>query len=1085
MATVSSLSAPGVEVREYDNSLRIASNTGTTVFVPGFAAQGPVEEVISISSIMDFENIYGIPTNAAERYFYYTCLAILNNSGEGTTLLTSRLPYGANAGDNVANAYTLLAYPAIPIAKNKDNTKGYDYYEASEDSTDESEDNIKNLFKIKISSPSTDTNESDEPSTGEDEPAELSTGEGGSDEPSTDKNYIPTKVSQEIVLADPIGISDVGVLITGNIPDINHDGASDLEVTITGIKDVESLSITPHVYSEIDTNNKRIIVNVAMHIADTANEKYYGYGMLKAYYESTTELETAFQNSSKYTVSFVGNSDAISFTRKAAFSNVDYTNNTVNKLDGTEEDVTYIIGAPATYNVSLDEYYSIIAGEYFQWKDSTFDSYDKQSNFGKSLKEYLGKCAFIAINTSRATINDSYEGYYIGMTDNLFNESSEDYKLNSINSVKFTSWNRKNNADDNGIVDTRDKSGVNEFIKIDPKRLDFYLDSSNKGSISNILQVTTTAFDTSAEEYDDTINLGLFKLSKSTVGTESMKLTYSIVEKYNAAMGKTRSYSVSNAVSPQNYFIESIVESSKNLTVMVNPYIASKIKIDINGKLRGKVRFASTKLIDNYNAYQQKYLVSPVSVSDPNALEAFQLSAINIKNWGNLVSRIGAPLHLLNAIKDNTKSNYDNFNLTDALYPFATYTVVKKNNKFIGSVPQKISRALELVSNDEEYPDLDIVVEGGLSTIYAYSNNADNVIAQGSSSLIYAEDELNGTVASGEQNGNTHVFNEDAILQGIEDLRTTRTAITDVAQKVVEDYMAVQEAFLGLASSFQNGGRGDTFYIPDILRGILVRGKDTKVERLYGSKLMNNVYGDNSENGGVSHSWSTSIYSPIKHIIESFTTSYASVYAQWFKITDGHTNEKFWVPASGYMAALLCATDQLQGPWYAGAGLNRGLVRGVLDCAVNPNQKQRGDLYKICVNSVPKMANIGITSWGIRTLSKKASAFDQNTCRRTFLFIEKAVKKLLRYYLFEPNNSYTQLSIYNEIEPYMESIRNQGGVYSYTVVCDSSNNTEEIVNAGNLAVDISAAPTRTAEFIVLNMTANKYSSEVATSEFNS
>jgi phage tail sheath protein FI len=66
----------------------------------------------------------------------------------------------------------------------------------------------------------------------------------------------------------------------------------------------------------------------------------------------------------------------------------------------------------------------------------------------------------------------------------------------------------------------------------------------------------------------------------------------------------------------------------------------------------------------------------------------------------------------------------------------------------------------------------------------------------------------------------------------------------------------------------------------------------------------------------------------------------------------------------------------------------------------------------------------------------------------------------------------------------MESIRNQGGIYSYSVVCSSENNTPEIVNAGNLAVDISAAPTRTAEFIVLNMTANKYTQDVAISEFN-
>jgi hypothetical protein len=50
---------------------------------------------MSISSIADFETIYGTPSNAAERYFYYTVKAILDGSGNGTSLLCSRLPYGS------------------------------------------------------------------------------------------------------------------------------------------------------------------------------------------------------------------------------------------------------------------------------------------------------------------------------------------------------------------------------------------------------------------------------------------------------------------------------------------------------------------------------------------------------------------------------------------------------------------------------------------------------------------------------------------------------------------------------------------------------------------------------------------------------------------------------------------------------------------------------------------------------------------------------------------------------------------------------------------------------------------------------
>ena len=117
MALTSTLGSPGIEIREIDNSIRIDSSTATTVFVPGFAAQGPVEEVISIGSMDDFELIYGKPTNGAERYFYYTVKALIDKGGSGCRVLTSRLPYGEGLGDAVSDAYTLLAYPAVPVIK--------------------------------------------------------------------------------------------------------------------------------------------------------------------------------------------------------------------------------------------------------------------------------------------------------------------------------------------------------------------------------------------------------------------------------------------------------------------------------------------------------------------------------------------------------------------------------------------------------------------------------------------------------------------------------------------------------------------------------------------------------------------------------------------------------------------------------------------------------------------------------------------------------------------------------------------------------------------------------------------------------
>ena len=1042
MAKVSSLSAPGVEVREYDNSLRITNNTGTTVFVPGYAAQGPVEEIIPISSITDFESVYGIPTNAAERYFYYTCLAILNNSGAGSTLLTSRIPYGSGDGDMVASAYSMLVYPAIPVTrKTGEDVKSYTYYAPNAPTGDGP--SIEKFFTLSGKTATIDRCE-----------------------------VIINSAKEGKGTASGFSITDI---TPGTIPGLkctNTELTSATGYTPTTIKwsfngTVPANGSPVDIYSEKDEDGK-----IHLHITAqlTNGDDIFGCLIIDLHYEDTASAFVGLFSSTTLAATFEDITQTVDFTKKTPTAVAD-------SLD-KDNDMTYVIGAPALFNVSLSEYYQIISKELFQWKN-TLDTFAKKTadvtyTFGDKMKEALQSAAFIAINTSRTIITDTFEGFYLGLTDNLFNEPTDEYILNAVNSVKFTSKVRENTNDVSGVVDA--KSG-NEFTTVNTSRLNFYLDSSNKGSISDVLQTSASSFDTSAKDYDDTINLALFKLSKSPNNNETMTLGYSVVEKYNASLGRSREYSTSDSLSVQNYFIENILGDSKNIMVMVNPAIADKIKIDPDGTLRGKVRFLCKKNLDNYKRYEDEYLSSSVTTTSDNLSVRVNLAKNNIENWATLCSRVGVSIEdMYDFATDET--NYDTFNVCNSLYPFATYTVLEKDNKYIGSTPNKIRRILDLISNDEEYPDIDIILEGGLGTVYSYSNNAKALISDGPGAVIQLE---NGghTYSDGKENEN--IFDDTKILQGIEDLRTTRSTLTAEADRVLGDYMDVQNAFLSLANSFQNGGRGDTFYIADILRGIVLRGQDTKVEKLFGTPLTNNVYSNVTNK--VNHSWATSIYNPIKHSVDGLTSSYASIYAQWLKVNDSFTHQRCWVPASGYMGALMCASDQLQGPWYAAAGLNRGIVNGVIDCAINPNQKQRGDLYKICVNSVPKISNVGITCWGIRTLSKKASAFDQNTCRRTFLFIEKAVKKLLRYYLFEPNNSYTQLSIYNEIEPYMESIRNQGGIYSYQIVCDASNNTPDIVNSGNLAVDISAAPTRTAEFIVLNMTANKYTQSVATSEF--
>ena len=1124
MALTSTLGSPGIEIREVDNSYHLDSSTTTTIYVPGFAAQGPVEQVISISSIADFETIYGTPTNAAERYFYYTVKAILDGSGSGTNILCSRLPYGSGQGDTVTNAYTLLAYPAIPVIKKKYNfsdttdedkteikTSSFDFDQfifTTEEtiklnenqqtvvlalSKETEKENINKIFSI------VDSEETINPSS------------------YTYSFAIDGDLDKDVESISSIGLSqgkqlpEISSLIDLNNIESSDNKAPKMQFSLNGV----TCDATGIIATEL-VNDEDYIVHLsytlyAAKITDNVTPEKIG----SFYISLSFKKDSITKNINSY--SLVQSDETINATKIKAFDvAASYQGQSKQqeeagdeKTSNFSEDVTYLIGSPVTFQISLNEYYKIITGESLKWsrrpytfnqpeiedgiikndynvKENSNDTTGSPSLFG--LYDAIGHSAFILINTSRSIINNNFEGYYVGITDNMFVNPSDDYTYNAVDSVKITTRYYDSSSDLIGLMDN--SLDLGDFQTLSTNRLSFYLNSNYQGSISRILTRNITSMDISGTDYDDTISLGLFKLSKSATSSDILKLNYTLREKYNWSFGKSRVKSSISSTIPVSYFAENIMENSSNISILINPFISNKSFVDTNGVVHGKMRIYGTKLVDNLDKFEKKYLLRSYTNSIPNTKEGTKISAVvparvadsSIASWKSIVSQAGvSPEFIKTNLSYDTQatdeSEYYSFQPINSIIPFGTYTSATNTNKIIGSLPVKLQRALELVENDEEYPDIDLIVESGLGTIYM--NSSDNEISSESAFDTLLIEEQNNTPISGEDNNKSNVFDENIILTGVEDLRTGRSSLSDDAQKVIEDYRAIQDVFTQFANSMQNGGRGDCFYISDVPRGILLKGKNTKVTNLFGTTIESNAY-DFGES--VNHSFPTSVYYPIKHTFDTIVSSYMSTYAQWVKVLDNFSGEKVWIPVSGYIAANMASTDGTYGPWYAAAGLRRGVINGVLDYALSPNVSQRTDLYKLCINSVPKIPRYGVTIWGIRTMSKAASAFDQNTCRRTFLYMEKKVKQTLRYYIFEPNTSYTRLQIVNEIDPFLEKVKNAGGIYSYTLICDTSNNTPDVINNGDLAVSIAAAPTRTAENIVVEFTANKYTEEVSAAE---
>ena len=202
-------------------------------------------------------------------------------------------------------------------------------------------------------------------------------------------------------------------------------------------------------------------------------------------------------------------------------------------------------------------------------------------------------------------------------------------------------------------------------------------------------------------------------------------------------------------------------------------------------------------------------------------------------------------------------------------------------------------------------------------------------------------------------------------------------------------------------------------------------------------------------------------------------TSYAALYGNWLEIYDKWNARYRWIPMSGHAAGIYANTDDVADPWFAPAGLNRAIITNIRKLAFNPNQASRDIMYKNGINPVVSFSGQGKVIWGQKTMLDKSSAFNRVNVRRLFIILEKAIATAVKYFLFEPNDTFTRLQLINMIEPFLRDVRSRRGIYDFLVVCDSTNNTAERIDRNELWCDIYIKPTKAAEFIVLNFIATK------------
>jgi hypothetical protein len=201
------------------------------------------------------------------------------------------------------------------------------------------------------------------------------------------------------------------------------------------------------------------------------------------------------------------------------------------------------------------------------------------------------------------------------------------------------------------------------------------------------------------------------------------------------------------------------------------------------------------------------------------------------------------------------------------------------------------------------------------------------------------------------------------------------------------------------------------------------------------------------------------------------SSSYVVADSGWKYLYDKYNNVYRWVPLNGDIAGLCVNTDTVRDPWYSPAGFNRGAIKNAIKLAWNPNKTQRDVLYASGVNPVVSFPGQGIVLFGDKTLQAKPSAFDRINVRRLFIILEKAIAKAAQYSLFEFNDEFTRAQFVALVTPFLRDVQGRRGITDFRVVCDTTNNTAQVIDSNQFVGDIYIKPARSINFIQLNFVA--------------
>jgi phage tail sheath protein FI len=200
----------------------------------------------------------------------------------------------------------------------------------------------------------------------------------------------------------------------------------------------------------------------------------------------------------------------------------------------------------------------------------------------------------------------------------------------------------------------------------------------------------------------------------------------------------------------------------------------------------------------------------------------------------------------------------------------------------------------------------------------------------------------------------------------------------------------------------------------------------------------------------------------------SLNTNYAAAYWPWLLVKDENTGANVWCPASTVIPSVYVFNDNTSEAWFAPAGFTRGTMPNVVAPEKTLPRALRDTLYNAKINPIATFPGTGVVVYGQKTLQSIASATDRVNVRRLLIALKQFINSVSQNLVFEPNSLQTRNSFLSVVNPYLETVQQNQGLYAFKVIMDASNNGPDVIDRNELRGAIYLQPVKTAEFIVLD-----------------